>query len=234
MLCVDQEEYITRIVPDAVRLKIDTWGHENVILHSRDIRKARGHFAFLQDETKREPFYQRINSLMGDSSYQLIAIVILKQDHVAKYGQEAQNPYDLALTYSLERLVRLLEGIDQGAVTIVAESRGTKEDNDLKGTFYQLLALGTPFVSRERFRAIDFKLVLVPKSGNSIGTQMADLAGYPIARTWLNKRVHQSYEVIGDKFYSLKVFPPDAEPRNPATATLLGSESSQDPPIREK
>ena len=25
---------------------------------------------------------------------------------------------------------------------------------------------------------------------------MADLAGYPIARTWLDKRVHQSYEVI--------------------------------------
>ena len=43
---------------------------------------------------------------------------------------------------------------------------------------------------------------------------LADLAGYPIARTWLDKRVHQSYEVIKDKFYpgesgiyGLKVFP---------------------------
>ena len=73
---------------------------------------------------------------------------------------------------------------------------------------------GTPYVDGERFRATDFGLVFVPKSGSSIGTQLADLAGYPIARTWLDKRVHQPYEVIKDKFYpgasgmyGLKVFP---------------------------
>ena len=241
MLCVDQEEYITRIVPDAMRLKVDTWGHENVILHSRDIRKGQGSFAFLQDETKREPFYQRINSLMGDSSYQLIATVIRKQDHVAKYGLEAQNPYDLALTFSLERLVHLLKGINQDAVTVVAESRGRREDDDLELTFRRLVSEGTFFVDREQFRAIDFKLVFVPKTGNSIGTQMADLAGYPIARTFLDKEIHQSYGVIKDKIYpgefgnyGLKVFPPDATPRTPAKARFLGSKPSQDPPTREK
>ncbi|MDE0528219.1 MAG: DUF3800 domain-containing protein [Truepera sp.] len=140
--------------------------------------------------------------------------MIQKQDHVDRYGLEVQNPYVLALTFSLERLVHLLEEADQGAVTVVAESLGRREDNDLECTFYRLVAEGTRYVDGERFRAIDFGLVFVPKSGNSIGTQLADLAGYPIARTWLDKRIHQSYEVIKDKFcpgesgiYGLKVFP---------------------------
>jgi hypothetical protein len=40
--------YINQIVPRVNQLKFDVFGHEGVILHSRDIRKAQGDLAFLQ------------------------------------------------------------------------------------------------------------------------------------------------------------------------------------------
>jgi hypothetical protein len=81
MLVCDMKEYAQNIVPKAYQIKMDYWGHENVILHSRDIRKAQGDFGFLTDATKRQPFYERINELMGNCEYQIIAAVIKKQVH---------------------------------------------------------------------------------------------------------------------------------------------------------
>jgi hypothetical protein len=73
---------------------METWGHESTILHSRDIRKAQGDFAFRRDPGRRPAFYERLNQLMGESEYQLIASVIPKLEHRERYGVRAQNPYD--------------------------------------------------------------------------------------------------------------------------------------------
>ena len=91
------------------RLKFDYFGHECVIVHSRDVRKAQNEFGFLTDPSKRQPFYGRINAIRSQPGYDLIASVIRKQDHKARYGMRASNPYDLALTFALERLLALLE-----------------------------------------------------------------------------------------------------------------------------
>ena len=109
MVC-DQEIYEATICPMVNRLKFDYFGHECVIIHSRDIRKAQGDFGFLTDAKKRQPFYERINEIMSQPGYDLIASVIRKQDHKTKYGMQADNPYDLALKFALERLLPLLEG----------------------------------------------------------------------------------------------------------------------------
>ncbi len=53
LLVVDTAAYARRIVPAVYALKLDLWGHEGVILHSRDIRKAQGPFAFLTEPGRR-------------------------------------------------------------------------------------------------------------------------------------------------------------------------------------
>jgi hypothetical protein len=113
MMVCDQDCYRDVLVPMVNRLKFDYFGHECVIIHSRDIRKAQQDFGFLTDPKKRQPFYQRINEIMSAPGYDLIAAVIKKQEHKARYGRNAANPYDLALTFALERLLPLLESEGQ-------------------------------------------------------------------------------------------------------------------------
>ena len=207
--------YNQTIVPSVNNLKMDYFGHEGIVLHSRDIRKAQRDFGFLTNEIKRKKFVERINSIMSDLQYSLIVSVIKKQDHKEKYGLFADNPYDLAMMFCLERLLFFLEAIGQDEINIVAESRGKREDNDLKLSFFRIISSGTNFNSAERFKKINFKLHFVPKSRNIIGTQLADLAAYPIARKVLKPKIDNlAYEIIKDKFYKgkgringLKVFP---------------------------
>lgn len=45
------------------RLKFDYFGHECVIIHSRDICKTQKDFGFLTDALKRKEFYGRINEI---------------------------------------------------------------------------------------------------------------------------------------------------------------------------
>ena len=214
MLVCDIEIYTQRIVPAVYQLKMDYFGHEGVILHSRDIRKAQGDFKFLRDATQRQPFYARINAIMGEE-YQLIACGIRKQAHRELYGVNAENPYDLSLMFALERLLQLLEDAGEKEICIVAESRGKNEDRDLELSFLRTVTKGTQYFSPERFQAIQWTLKFLPKAMNIVGTQMSDLAAYPFARYILDsKSSNPAYDVIKQRFYQrngkilgCKIFP---------------------------
>lgn len=47
LLC-KQDKYINEIVPAFTKFKVDQFGHDGVILHSRDIGKCLGDFKYLQ------------------------------------------------------------------------------------------------------------------------------------------------------------------------------------------
>lgn len=144
-----------------------------------------------------------------------IAMNNLKQVHKERCGQRAENPYDLALKFALERLLPLLEEAGQREVLLIAEARGKREDSELRLSFLKTVNDGTEYVSAERFRRVQFRLDFKPKAMNIIGTQMADLAAYPIARHVLDpSKPNPAYDVIKGKFFvgpgwvrGLKVFP---------------------------
>lgn len=215
LLICDTARYADQIVPAFYRLKMDYFGHESVILHSRDIRKAQGDFGFLTDAAKRVQFYARVTDVMTTCEYTLIAAAIRKEKHKDRYGGHSRNPYDLALTFALERLLPLLEGLGQTDVRLVAEARGKREDTELQLSFLRVVNQGTYYIPGSRFRKIQFRLEFRPKAMNIIGTQMADLAAYPIARYVLDrKKPNPAYEAIKAKFYQgpglvrgLKIFP---------------------------
>jgi hypothetical protein len=215
MFVCEIDAYNNTLVPMVNRLKMDYFGHESVIIHSRDIRKAQGAFGFLTDPAERQPFYDRINNIMACQGYTLIASVIRKQQHKERYGMNAANPYDLSLTFALERLLPLLESEGQDQVYLVAEARGKREDNELRLTFLNTVTYGTEFIPAERFRQVNFHLVFQEKKVNVVGTQLADLAAYPIARHVIDPaRNLPAYDVIKNRFYrgagairGLKIFP---------------------------
>ena len=215
MFICEETIYNQKISPAINQFKMDFFGHEAVIIHSRDIRKAQRDFGILTNPAKRKEFYEKLNLIMSDSDYQLIVSVIKKQDHKEKYGIFADNPYDLAMTFCMERFLPLLEEKGQSKVQLIAESRGKKEDDELMLSFLRIANQGTNYIPADRFKKVNFKLKFVPKMMNVVGTQLADLAAYPVARYIHNpNKPNPAYDIIKTKFYKgkgwiqgLKIFP---------------------------
>ena len=132
--CVfDKRTYTESCAPALQRLKFKHWGHDMVILHEREIRKATGEFAFLVDPVRREEFMADLNDLVECSDFKVIASAIEKRKLRERYGRP-ENPYELALEFCLERLWFLLKRRRQ-TVHIVFESRGRREDEELELEF---------------------------------------------------------------------------------------------------
>jgi hypothetical protein len=75
---------------------------------------------------------------------------------------------------------------------------------------------GNYYISADRFRAVKFRLHFVPKAMNVIGTQLADLVGFPIACLALDGLKYKGplLPIIGKKLFvgpgwvrGLKIFP---------------------------
>jgi hypothetical protein len=193
-------------------LKLRYFGHDGVVLHSRDIRKALGEFVFLQVPDRREAFYRDLNRVMEAAPFELIAIAIRKQSHKERYGKACRNPYELALEYGMERLKSYLDELGQKEVTLLAEARGKNEDDALRLAFLELLKHGSYY---HDFKSIQFDLKFVPKKANVLGHQIADLCAYPIARRVIDpKKSQMAFQIVQTKFvdrpgwrHGFKIFP---------------------------
>ncbi len=214
LVLVKRDDYVGKILPKINNLKLHYWDHEGVNLHSSDIRKARGPFSILQNPVRREEFLSRLTGLMKGLPYQLFVVGIRKDLLRDKY-YHADNPYELALTFVMERVIYWMEQNNQSSLPIIAESRGSKEDNALKAAFLDLTSRGTSFVSGERFHQRLFQLLFHDKLKNIVGIQLADLCAHPSARHILRpNQSHRAFEVIkghvyegGGRVRGWKVFP---------------------------
>ena len=137
---VRKEIYVDQIVPALQRLKFDFVGHDQLILHERDIRRNQNDFAFLQvDATRRAAFLDRINQIVAEAEIEVIAAVIEKNRLNALYA-DPWSPYELALHFCMERILQRLRdnGQDGRLVHVVFEGRGAKEDRELELCFRRI------------------------------------------------------------------------------------------------
>lgn len=212
--CIFQKiPYAEQIVPNLLRFKFKYFGHDQIILHERKIRKAGGEFAFLHDERIRTPFFDDLNIIIDESPFDLISSVILKRKLKAKYPLP-DNPYNIAMGFGLERIFLHLNsnGCGKGKTHIVCESRGKKEDADLELAFRRACA------NNATGKALPFEIIFSDKRSNSTGLQLSDLIARPVGLSILRpKQPNRAYEHIKNKFvcgprgklegYGLKVFP---------------------------
>lgn len=207
---------------DAIRNSINEvkrqfWNNIHVIFHSRDIRKCDKEFAVLFDLEKKAQFYNGINKIVAENNYTIIASAIRKDEYIKRFGRLANDVYEIALSFIIERAIFLLDDIRDSnkELEIIIEKRGNKEDKQLHEHFQRLMARGTGYVSAERLRAYKLTINFKSKRENINGLQLADLVAYPIARYVIDRdRPNPSYDAIKDKFYSkkgriygLKVYP---------------------------
>ena len=109
---VDEDYHDNVITPEMNSLKKAFFNTSNVNLHLYDVKRQRGAFGRLSVESTRKRFWAEWRKLMRRWDYTVIACVIDKPAHVAKYASDAADPYDYALKVLVERLTMHLNDCD--------------------------------------------------------------------------------------------------------------------------
>lgn len=195
----DKNDYATKISPSLQQFKFKYFGHDMVILHEYEIRKARGEFSMLLNAKIREPFMRDLGQVVADAPFTLVTAVIRKEALTQKYSSPG-NPYHMAMGFGLERVYRYLEarGEHEKVTHIVFERRGRREDNELELEFRRVCD-GVNYFNK----TLPFEIVFADKKANSSGLQFADLLARPIGRAVLDpSQKNRAYDTIKTKFYS--------------------------------
>lgn len=216
VFCIFRKDiYRRECSPILQEFKFKHFGHDMVVLHEREIRKAQKNFSILINRAVREEFMVDLNALVEVASFTLIASAINKTTLQQRYLHPS-SPYDLALAFCLERLWYFLKDHSSekhSQVHVVFESRGKKEDEELELVFRRVCD-GANMAQTK----LPFEPVFVPKCVNCGGMQIADLVARPIGRHLLApNQDNRAYDIIEKKFrrsaegqirgWGLKVFP---------------------------
>lgn len=213
MILVKKAEYAQQIVPAMGKLKFDAVGHDQLILHEREIRRQKGDFAFLQvSHEVRTEFMAAIDDLVENAPLELFAAVINKPRLAEKYVSP-MSPYSIALGFLMERILSLMLSRDQTGklLHVCFECRGKKEDQELELAFRRIAAnqLNWGYKNPD-FTQMRWEPKFVDKKSNSSGLQLADLTARPIGiRSLRPKQPNRAYDIIAKKFGydGLKFFP---------------------------
>ncbi|MDO8296684.1 MAG: DUF3800 domain-containing protein [Caulobacter sp.] len=208
---VNKAAYVGSIVPSLQQLKLDFFGHDQVVLHERDIRRQQHPFGFLRtDATLRDRFLERLNETVAAAEFELVCSVIHKERLKARYATP-WNPYEIALLFCMERVRERLLALGQRGrkVHVIFESRGKAEDASLVSAFRRLATTHSGW----GFKKVDFSVcewepLIVPKSVNSSGLQLADLAARPVGlHSMRPSQSNRAFDVLRPKLKALKAFP---------------------------
>lgn len=216
--CLFDDSAYQNIYTKIVELKKEFFGSEHAILHSRDIRKCEGVFVKLFDLEVKAKFYERLNSIFENGKYTVIAVGIKKREFIEKYGKIADDPYELSLSFLLERAVMETDRDKDNTIHITIESRGRVEDEIIKKRYNRLLDNGSSHITPDRFKKRFEKMEFKKKKENDCGLQVADLCAYPVARHLINpNEPYPAFNIVEKKFrknntgsymgYGLKIFP---------------------------
>jgi hypothetical protein len=193
----NKQDYIEQVSPAIKKFKFNQFGHDMVLLHESDIRKARNEFVILINEQRRHAFMGAINQLTSESPFTIVSVVIRKERLKSHYA-DPSNPYHLALAYGLERIYSFLRERQQTQkrTHIIFECRGKKEDKDLELEFRRVCD------GANQWGVLPFDIILADKKSNSCGLQLADLIARPIGRYVLDpQQENRAYSIIEKKVY---------------------------------
>jgi hypothetical protein len=184
--------------------KQEFWGNEEVIIHSRDIRRCKNEFQILLDHNVKNRFYARINEILSQNeAYVVVACTILKEPFIRLFSN-TEDVYGLSLSYLLERSIFCVDDKNpDSTIDVIFEKRGKLEDRNLTNFYNGLRVTGTKWVEPERLQSRISAFIARAKKDNLVGLQIADLMAYPIARKVLNPDApNPAFDIIKPSIYS--------------------------------
>ena len=200
------------------RFKRKYFGDKEVVLHRRDMRKHEKGFEILFDDNVKKRFYIDLNKILREADYQLISSAIHIGAYIEKFGRLADDAYQVALTFIMERAIRETDSADVRIQAFI-ESRGADKDELVANHYNTLLHRGSSYISSREFLGRFCSALLFRKKRDmEIGIEIADICAYPIARRVLYpNEANVAFDVIRSKVrrgsqgkiigYGIKLFP---------------------------
>lgn len=170
------------VVPRIQRLKIKHFGHDQVVLHSSELRRGKGVFeslspselTFLQDE---------VDEVSSKLPMTIVGVVLDKRALRASAELSLLDPNELAQGWCAELIMRFIEQRSptgwNGRINLVAEGISTRQDSRMRRRFTSVRTGKNPMSLRP---LPGFHLDFAKKETNSTGMQLADWAARPVAR----------------------------------------------------
>lgn len=200
-IIVDKEYADGALTTALSAFKQDMFGRQDIVLHTADIARNRNGFERLKDAAFRARFYDRLNALMRELEYAVVACAIRKDDHLSRYGVAALDPYLLSLDILVERFCFDVGKVSGGGV-IVAEKRDPTLDRELELAWLNLKIQGARYMQaidiEDRISAVNLRA----KSDNIAGLQLADPVVSPIGRHLLGTSDKEDWRIVKKKFRS--------------------------------
>lgn len=168
-----------------------------ICLHRKDLIGRKGVFRRLRNPNLNERFERELLTLVREAHFCMTCVVIDKASHHTKTYRELFHPYHYCLAALLERYAGWL-GLKRAVGDVMAESRGGREDRELRTAFEITLQKGTRFHTPQQFQTVltSNELKLKKKEHAIAGLELADLLAYPFKREMIAER--QGEEVPQD------------------------------------
>lgn len=186
-------DYVDRVVaPELEALKrryFKAHVDEPLILHRKELVNRKYPFHSLRDPRVEAAFNADLLSLLERLRYRVITAVIDKLEHCRRYQSWEKHPYHYCQEVLVERYVSSMEAVGKVG-DVLAESRNSKVDRDLREAYQSIYSGGTEWISGDVFqrRLTSRELKLKKKSDNVVGLQLADLLAHPSFKATLLRR----------------------------------------------
>jgi hypothetical protein len=174
-------------------LKREFWPNPDpdrpVIFHREDMINCRKYFSIFKEEQVRVAFDEKLIDFLQDQRFLIINVVLDKKAHQKQYIKPI-NPYDYCLTAMLERYCGWLK-LKNKLGDVLAESRGGREDKQLKKVYKHIFYHGTNQRTDSKFFSnvlTSHEIKVKPKSNNIAGLQIADILAYPLKEKFFYTR----------------------------------------------
>ncbi len=170
-------------------------------LHSSDIRRWKKTYLFLRDEQTRTALLNHLTEIIVRADFIILSVTVEKK--LLKDGSRTPaRPYELAIHHLLATYVHFLTS-RRARGSILFESRGKREDNDVRGFYQAKMAVGTLHATPGEMRDhLPHPPRFATKQPPCAGLEVADLAAYPIARYAINASAeNRPFEALRSKIY---------------------------------
>ncbi len=210
--------------------------HNEIIkpFHYVEILNNKDNFAFLgADPSRRNSIIDLLNNFVTETKFKVFASFIDKQQLALKHGifknqrlsevnkirpnickpttPSKINLYEIALKYLIADYYKYLSSRKKRGI-IISEARGEAEDQHLLNAFYSYQKSGAGSLSGKEIRQYIIDLMIIRKSQNHMGIQLADLITYPLYDYKIpDHNIRSDHfikaESFENKIQSIRVFP---------------------------
>ncbi len=213
---IDNKYYAKDVIPPIKRVKRITF-RKDVVLHRHKLQTRKHEFSILKSQENVDVFIKNFSRHLASLDIKILISAINKPDYYNTYGVKRvdaylpEDIYSVIFTFIIERFVLFLRENNTNG-SIIAESRGKKEDQTIQYWYSKILHNGTRFIRDWQFRdVLPNSIELRKKKDNIEGLQLSDWIAHPMSKMIEypsgEKDIYKEWQLYKDKIWLGKSAP---------------------------